>query len=243
MVDAAVAEHISRHALLAEDSPRSRFVVKRNILARHALFSALCPADIDRLAGYARLERYARNQCIFSKGDPGSGLMAVVAGAVRISTPSADGKEIVLNVIQPGEVFGEIALLDGRDRTANAVASQECDILSLERREFVPFLRQNPDAALMLLTVLCERLRRTSEHVEDVVFHDPGSRLAKTILRLGQPIGGGRLRLRATQKEIGQMIGLSRESTNKQLQVWVRKGWVVIEKGGLVVLDAGALEI
>jgi CRP/FNR family cyclic AMP-dependent transcriptional regulator len=217
----------------------SRAAQKRDILARHPMFSTLSPAEIDRLAAYARLEHFSRGTMIFSKGDPGSALMAVVSGRVKICVPSADGKEIVFNLVNAGEVFGEIALLDGRPRTAHAVAMSDSEILVLDRREFVPFLRSNPDVVLTLLAVLCARVRRTSEQVEDVLFLDLASRLAKLLLSLAERTGSNQLRV--TQKELGQMIALSRESINKQLQVWAARGLLRVEKGGLVLLDPGAL--
>src|SRR5262249_26345289 len=160
-------------------------------------------------AGYARVERFRKGATIFHKGDPGSGLMAVLAGEVKISVPSAEGKEAVLNVIPAGSVFGEIALLDGRPRTADAVATEDCDVLVLDRREFVPLLRANPDLALRLMELLCGRLRRTSEQVEDVMFLDLEGRLAKALLRLAGEQGRGgapATQVRITQRELGQMI-------------------------------------
>ncbi len=202
-------------------------------------FRPLNPAEIERLAAYARLEHFSRGTMIFSKGDAGSALMAVVSGSVKICVPSAEGKEIVFNLVNAGEVFGEIALLDGRPRTAHAVAMSDSEILVLDRREFVPFLRNNPDVALTLLAVLCARVRRTSEQVEDVLFLDLATRLAKLLLSLAERTGN--YRLRVTQKELGQMIGLSRESIDERLQVWSARGWLHIEKGGLVLIDPGAL--
>jgi CRP/FNR family transcriptional regulator, cyclic AMP receptor protein len=215
---------------------------KRDILSGHPLFAALDHQDIDRLAEYAHIDAVAKGASVFRAGDPGSGLLAVALGAVKISVQGSDGKEIVHNVIHPGEVFGEIALLDGRARTANATAIVESQVLALDRRDFIPFLKQNPEIGLTLLSVLCDRLRRTSNDVEDVLFLDYSGRLAKTVLRLSTPDTTGKRRVRATQKEMGQMIGLSRESTNKQLQTWVRNKWISVEKGGLIVKNAAALE-
>jgi len=158
--------------------------------------------------------------------------------------PSAEGKEAVLNVIHAGSVFGEIALLDGQPRTADAVAMEDCDLLVLERREFVPMLRQNPDLALRLMELLCARLRRTSEQVEDVMFLDLEGRLAKALLRLAREQGrdGATAALvRITQRELGQIIGMSRESTNKALRDWQRRGWVRLVKGGVDLVDRTAL--
>jgi CRP-like cAMP-binding protein len=143
-------------------------------------------------------------------------------------------------------VFGEIALLDGRPRTADAVAVEDCDVLVLDRREFVPLLRANPDLALKLMELLCGRLRRTSEQVEDVMFLDLEGRLAKALLRLAgeQRRGDARTALvRITQRELGQMIGMSRESTNKALRDWQRRGWVRLVKGGVAIRSPDQLEV
>src|SRR5271166_4496900 len=102
-----------------------RAALRREILANHPLFVSLSASEIAHLAAYARLERVPRGESIFMKGDAGSALMAVVSGAVKISVPSADGKEIVFNIIYPGQVFGEIALLDGRPRTADALTMDD----------------------------------------------------------------------------------------------------------------------
>jgi CRP-like cAMP-binding protein len=219
-----------------------RVSLKRNLLRKLPLFSTLSALEIDRLAVYARLQRVRRGELILAKGDVGSTLIAVVTGAVKICVPSSEGKEIVLNVIQPGEVFGEISLLDGQPRTANALAMSDGEILTLDRREFIPFLKQNPDVALTLLAVLCARLRRTSEQVEDVLFLELDGRLAKVLVRRAQPDCQGELRVRATQKELGQMIGLSRESTNKQLQIWASRGYIQIEKGSVIIRNLSALQ-
>ena len=226
----------------APDARKGRSASKRELLAGHPLFATLDAADMDRLADYSHVDHFAKGTVLFSAGDPGSGLLAVVNGAVKIAVQSPEGKEIVHNVIHPGEVFGEIALLDGRMRTANAIAMVESDILVLDRRDFIPFLKLNPEIGLTLLSVLCDRLRRTSDDVEDVLFLDFSGRLAKTVLRLSTPDQTGKRRVRATQKDMGQMIGLSRESTNKQLQAWVRNKWISVEKGGLIVKNAAALE-
>lgn len=219
-------------------------VDKRAVFAAHPLLGALPAADVERLAAYARVERFAKGATIFHKGDPGTGMMAVLVGQVKISVPSAEGKEAVLNVIEAGSVFGEIALLDGQPRTADAVAMADCDLLVLDRREFVPVLRQHPDLALKLMELLCARLRRTSEQVEDVMFLDLEGRLAKALLRLAREqgrVGAPAAMVRITQRELGQIIGMSRESTNKALRDWQRRGWVALVKGGVELRDRAAL--
>lgn len=209
----------------------------RDFLRDHALFGALGSDLLQRLSARAILRKVKRGTTIFRKGDPGNSLFAVCSGSVKISTPSSEGKDAVLNVLGPGGVFGEIALLDGRPRTADAIAVSDSELLVLERRDFLPLLRERPDALLKLIELLCGRLRNTSEHVEDIVFLDLPGRLAKTLLRLSETDR----RITMTQREIGQIIGMSRESTNKQLRAWESQELLQIERGAIVVKKPEAL--
>jgi len=216
-----------------------RTAAMRQILERHNLFGSLTAGEIAQLLAHARVETFRARQPIFLKGAPGLGLLAVLKGKVRISSVGPDGNQVVLNVIEEGQVFGEIALLDGKDRTADAVAMVECELLAIDRRDFVPFVRANPEVALRLLSVVCERLRRTTEQVEDMIFLDAPQRLAKKLLQLVEAQAKPVLTL--SQRELGNMIGLSRESINKQLKAWEQDGMLRIEQGTITVLDADAL--
>jgi CRP-like cAMP-binding protein len=211
---------------------------KLSLLRSHPLFRDLPPAVIERLGSYMKTRRVARGTTMFAKGDPGSGLMGVLAGAVKVSVASADGKDIVLNVFREGDIFGEIALLDGRPRTADATAMSDCELIVIERRDFVPFLSSQPDVMLKFIEILCSRLRRTSEQVQDITFLNLPTRLAKTLLQLTGGVQGSATPTKATitQREISQMIGMSRESTNKQLRAWAKRGWIRLERGGVGVL-------
>jgi CRP-like cAMP-binding protein len=164
---------------------------------------------------------------------------------VRISAPSRDGREAVFNLAKGGEVFGEIALLDGRPQIATATAMTDCELMVIDRGNFVSLLESQPEIALKLIAVLCTRLRRTSEQVEDILFGDLSGRLAKLLLRLTESVefevSRSNRRIPMTQREIGQMIGSSRESTNKQLQEWKERNWIRIERGGITVLAPEAL--
>jgi CRP-like cAMP-binding protein len=221
-------------------------VDKRSILEKHALLGELTAAEREALLTYARVEHYRSGEVIFLKDSPGRGMMAVLRGKVRISASAPDGREIVLNVIEKGQVFGEIALLDGKDRSADALAMEDCDLLVIERRDFVPFLESRPGLALRLIGILCERLRRTTQQVEDVLFLDLPSRLAKKLLDLAASSGkrlptGIRLEGKLSQREIGNMIGLSRESVNKQLALWQDEGIIALDKGVITITDEAAL--
>src|SRR6266481_308000 len=215
--------------------PAERTRDKLSLLRNHSLFRDLPPAVVEHLGSYMKTRRVARGNTIFAKGDPGAGLMGVLAGTVKVSVASAEGKDVVLNLFHEGEVFGEIALLDGRPRTADAVAMSDCELVVIERRDFVPFLSGHPDVMLKFIEILCSRLRRTSEQVQDITFLNLPTRLAKTLLQLTTGEEGSRRKAAITQREISQMIGMSRESTNKQLRAWAKRGWIRLERGGVGV--------
>ena len=168
--------------------------VKR-ILGQHFILKYLPPSDLDHLAQLSAVRTYKAGEPVFLKGDPGTAMMAVLAGRVRICAYSSDGREVVLNVISPGEVFGEIAMIDGGERTADAFAMEETELLVLGRRDFMPVLARNPDVCIKLLELMCRRLRWTSEQMEDISFLDLRSRLAKRLGYLadhhGEPSGEG----------------------------------------------------
>ena len=214
-----------------------------SLLRNHPLFCELTPSILERISTYAKRRSVAKGATIFEKGDAGVGLIGVVSGSVKISVTSADGRDIVLNTIQPGELFGEIALLDGRERTANATAMSDCELIVIERREFIPFLRTEPDVALKLMEILCSRLRKTSEQVQDVTFLNLPTRLAKTLLRLTANAGPSKpmAKVAITQRDISQIVGRSRESINKLLRAWARRGWIRLERGSVTVLNADKL--
>jgi CRP-like cAMP-binding protein len=218
----------------------------RAIFGKNFIFGSLGDADVERLLAYAQLVRHRAGSEIFAKGSPGLSLMAVLTGTVRISVVSENGREIVLNLIQPGEIFGEIALLDGRDRTADAYAMTDCELLVLNRRDFLPFLERRPDVCIKVIELLCHRLRQTSGQVEELSFWQLDSRLAKALLRLAQERAQAAaasfpVSLRITQRELGSMVGGSREHVNKQLQAWQKAGLIELGKGEIAIRNPGAL--
>ncbi len=160
------------------------------LLRNHALFGTLPRAILERFSAHFTKRKAKRGTTIFRKGDAGTELIAVLSGSVRISAPAADGREAVLNHIREGEIFGEIALLDGQPRSADAVAASDCEIMVVDRREFIELVRKQPEFAFKLIETLCARLRRTSEQVEDLMFLDLPMRLAKALLRLADEVEG-----------------------------------------------------
>ena len=224
--------------------PSTAGVEKVQILRKHPLFGKLAPDLLSRLCNYATTRKVKRGAVVISRGDPGTCLFMVAAGTIKIGVQSVSGKDAVFNLIGAGGIFGEIALLDGQPRTADAIAVTNCELLVIERRDFISLVHSNPDTALQIIEVLCERLRRTSTQVEDLMFLDLERRLAKTLLRLSETVTLAPLgrRVTITQREIGQIIGMSRESTNKQLRAWQDRKWLKIERGGITVLKPDALE-
>ncbi|MGB0747784.1 MAG: Crp/Fnr family transcriptional regulator [Magnetospiraceae bacterium] len=216
-------------------------------LGQHFLLRHLPEPELSRILGMAARKHYADKQTIFSRGDPGSGMMAVLSGRVRIVNYSADGKEVVLRVVTAGEVIGEITLIDGGDRTADAVAMGPTELLFLSRRDFLPFLEDHPRIGIELLKVLCARLRGTSEQLEDFTFLALRPRLAKVLLRLidehGKAVDGGiHIDLPLSQNLLAAMMGTSREAVNKQLREWEETGIVALARNSITITDQPALE-
>jgi CRP/FNR family transcriptional regulator, cyclic AMP receptor protein len=216
---------------------------RRELLRGTYLFSRLDDDEADAILAYARLVPYASGTEIFAKGDAGDSMMAVLSGRVRISATSIDGRDVVFNIMGPGEVFGEIALLDGGERTADAVAMTPCELLVVDRRSFLPILERRPDLGIRLMVLLCERLRLTDEQVEDALFRHLENRLAKALLRLAAQHGSGeRIDLGLSQGELASIAGGSRESINKHLGAWQRAGIIVLDRGRIAIRDIDALK-
>jgi CRP-like cAMP-binding protein len=209
---------------------------QRHALLNCTLFTAMRPEDLNGILSLISERSVRRGQTIFQKGDIASSMMAVLKGSVRISTSSPDGKEVTLNTIRAGEVFGEIAMLDGRPRSADATAAEDCDLAVIDRRHFLPFLLSNQDLLLRMLAVLCQRVRETSRALEDLAMLDLPGRLARLLLRLaddhGSPAPDGiRIEFKLSQRDIGTRVASTRESVNKQLQVWRDAGWLSLNQG------------
>jgi CRP/FNR family cyclic AMP-dependent transcriptional regulator len=212
----------------------------RDVLEQHPLFHALSEADIDQLLTHARLETVPKGTVIFVKGSPGRGLIALITGAVKIVGSSAGGREAVIRIIGPGQVFSEISLLDGRPRMSTAIALAECELASIDRRDFMAVFNENIGVAMSMVALLCDRLRGARLRLEDALFLSPAGHLAKTLVDLAD--GANSRSIGVTQKELGQMVGISRESANKLLRAWAALGWVVVARGTIVVVNRRALE-
>lgn len=215
------------------------------ILAEQDFFAAVPETQLAQIAQRMRLRTAEAGEVLFAKGDEGDSLLAVIDGLIRISAPSQDGQEVVLNLIGPRQIFGEISLLDGFPRTADATAVVVTRLLSLGRSDFRQLLLREPSLGIKLLEIIGGRLRRTSRQVEALSFRTPTARLAETLLRLGG-FGTGRqaapLPISLTQREIGLSAGLSRETTNKKLRNWVAQGVLAAGSGQYTIARPQALE-
>jgi len=217
----------------------------RKLFEQHGFFGQLSESDLDAVLSHARIEHHRAGELIFAKGSPGRSMMAVLGGSVKISLPSVAGREIVLAINNPGDIFGEMALLDGSERTADATAMTDCDLLVIDQRDFIPFLERRTDLCIALLKLLCRRLRHTNEHVEGALFERLDVRLARTLTRLAATTGAppsGPLCIRISQNELASLLGAARESVNKQLHAWQRAGVVDLRKREIAILDPAALQ-
>jgi CRP/FNR family transcriptional regulator, cyclic AMP receptor protein len=214
-----------------------------SVLRQHPIFRDLAADALDQLCRYAKHMSLKRGAMIFSKGDPGNSLFAVISGTVKISISSPDGRNAILNLINAGDLFGEMSVLDGQARSADAIANTNCEIFVIDRREFLPFLRSQPELAMKFIELLCARLRWTSDQVEQVILQDLPGRVASALLGLTEKrkLEPGIRTIAITQQEISEMVGMTRESINKQLRIWASRNWVRLEHGAIVVLDAASL--
>lgn len=220
---------------------------RRALLAQHFLLAPLDDEALDTLLMVATERQFSSGQVIFQKGEPGTSMMAVLQGRVRIGVYSEDGREVILNMVEPGQLFGEIALLDGKDRSADATAMGKTLLLILDRRDFIPFLERNPKIAISLFEVLCDRVRLTSEMVESIAFLDFGARLAKLLMQMAANYGktteaGLLIDLKISQADLGNLIASTRESVNRQLSAWTQEEIIAIDQGRITILDQEALQ-
>lgn len=216
----------------------------RIVLQRSPLFSNLSDEAFNRVVSVAAQRSFGSGELVFSQGDPGDALYAVVSGRIRISAGTPEGKEIFLNIMEAGDTFGEIALLDGGARSATATAIAPSELVSVRREPLFALLEREPRLAIELLRLCGERLRWTSGLVEDAVLLDAPARLAKRLLLLaelhGEKTADGR-RIRISQEELASFLGITRQAVNQQLQEWKASGGVALGRGWVTVCDEQAL--
>lgn len=217
----------------------AKAVLRQNLLLRD-----LAEETLDRVAALAARRKFAKGATVFRQGDPGDGLYAVISGQVRISTEHADGREVFLSLMEAGDSFGEIAVIDGLERTATATAAVESVLFLIRRADFLALMECDARLAIHLLGVFCKRIRWTSDLIEEAVFLDVPARLARRLLHLARDSGrerDGGTALHLSQGELANFLGASRQVVNQNLQVWRKQGWISLARGAVFIRDRAAL--
>lgn len=213
---------------------------RTRLLAKTPLFKGLQLHEFVEVAKRAHERPMRTNEILFQRGDPGASMLAILAGEARVVLSSADGRDQVLKLLGPGDMFGEIALLDGGPRTADVIAETNGRLLVLERRDLLEVFRSNEELTLRIIVLLCDRLRSTSWLLETMLFHDAPQRLASAILNLSSRRPGHQLDI--TQRALGEIVGAARETVNKKLREWHEAGFIALKPGRITVIDPTALE-
>ncbi len=197
----------------------------------------LAPDELELLESFAHTQRFHAGEVIFRKGDPGTSMMSIVKGRVKISATSPGGGEAVLAILGPGEVLGEMAVLDDKDRSATATTLEACEVMVLRKSDIVTIMDQNPTVCMRLLRILSERLRRSSSLVEEQAFVSLSARLAKVLLDLAgrNATAGTRVYFDITRESFDGPLGASRVDVEKLLLQWQASGLLTVESGYIVL--------
>jgi CRP/FNR family transcriptional regulator, cyclic AMP receptor protein len=190
--------------------------------------------------------RLPRGEILFREGDSGDCLYVITDGKIKLGRTAPDGRENILAVLGPGEMFGELSLFDPKPRTATAVAVVDTTLMSLGHEALDELLSGRPAVAESLLAALAQRLRRTNESLADLVFSDVPGRVAKALLDLSTRFGvqaddGLHVTHDLTQEELAQLVGASRETVNKALADFASRGWIRLEARAVVIHDVDRL--
>lgn len=217
------------------------------MVRRAALFSALTDEDVSALRRMMVSTRAARGEIVFREGELGDRLYVITSGKVKLGRTSGDGRENLIAVLGPGEMFGELSLFDPGPRSATATVIGETELIGLGHESLHGFLDGRPRVAQALLAALARRLRRTNDSLSDLVFTDVPGRVAKAVLdlanRFGVPVADGvRVAHDLTQEELAQLVGASRETVNKALADFAARGWIRLEGRAVVLLDVERLQ-
>ncbi|QVQ50367.1 Crp/Fnr family transcriptional regulator [Spiractinospora alimapuensis] len=216
------------------------------VLGHAPLFEALDEEGGAALRASITEVRLGRGQTLFSEGDEGDRLYVVISGKVKLTRAAVDGRENLVSVLGPSEMFGELSLFDPGPRTASAVAVTDTILAGLGHEDLRPFVYGQPEVAIVLLKALARRLRKTNDVMADLVFTDVPGRVAKALLDLADKFGkegedGLHVHHDLTQEELAQLVGASRETVNKALAEFALRGWLRIEAKAVVLMDVERL--
>lgn len=211
------------------------------------LFAALDESTAERLLETMTRVRLYRGDTVFHEGDVGDSVYVILDGKVKLGRTSADGRENLLSVLGPGEMFGELSVFDPGPRLSSAAAIADSTLVSLGHQALTDFLAQHPEVAMQLLAGMAHRLRRTNEGISDLVFTDVPGRVAKALLDLSVRFGartenGVQVQHGLTQEELAQLVGASRETVNKALADFASRGWISLGNKSVTLLDVERLQ-
>ena len=223
-------------------SPRANDQIDEVVVRKAPIFLGLDTSAADALRASMSLVKLRKGQSLFKEGDDGDNLYVVSNGKVKLGTKSPDGRENLLMILGPGDMFGELSLFDSGPRTATATAVTDSKLLTLGQEKVIPWVKEYPEVSLQLLARLASRLRRTNEVVGDLVFSDVPGRVAKALIDLGVKFGDKRskglfVNHDLTQEELAQLVGASRETVNKALADFAQRGWLRLEARSVMILD------
>lgn len=221
-------------------------VAADDVLARAGLFQGVAPEAREALASALQYHDYTRGESVFTEGEQGDSLFIVLTGKVKVGRRAADGRENMLSVMGPADMFGELSLFDPGPRTATATVLTDAGLASLAHAALRPWINDRPEIAEQLLRVLARRLRRTNDALADLIFTDVPGRVAKALLELAERFGtqegeGVRVHHDLTQEELAQLVGASRETVNKALADFASRGWMRVDSRAVTILDADRL--
>jgi CRP-like cAMP-binding protein len=216
--------------------------IEDEVVRKAPLFTALDDAAALSLRASMDSVKINKGGILFKEGDSGEHVYVIVEGKLKLGTSSGDGRENLLSILGPGEMFGELSLFDPGPRTSTATAVTDVKLLSLGHEKLIPWLRENPEVSLQLLARLAQRLRRTNEAVGDLVFSDVPGRVAKALIDLGERFGkespeGLYVHHELTQEELAQLVGASRETVNKALADFAGRGWLRLDGRAVLITD------
>ncbi len=228
-------------------SPGGITPVELKRLSQSFLFGGLPAERLSEALGNCKCLRLPEKKEVYRCGASGEEMCIVLSGGVKVSTLSADGKEIIFDLLSEGDFFGELSLLDGKPRTATVTTLVPSVLVTLERNFFMAFLENNPTTAIRLLHILASRLRAADKFLEEVLFFDSETRLAKRVIALKDIYGDAdesvvQIGLKVSQQEMASLVGITRERVNKHLKKWERAGIVSIKQGRLTIMDAPLLQ-
>ncbi|MCZ9294860.1 CRP-like cAMP-activated global transcriptional regulator GlxR [Corynebacterium meitnerae] len=214
----------------------------QDTLARAGIFQGVDPDAVVNLIGDMQTETFPRGTTIFDEGEPGNTLYIIIDGKVKLARHAPDGRENLLSVMGPSDMFGELSIFDPGPRTSSAVCVTEVTTATMDSEMLKQWIADHPEISQQLLRVLARRLRRTNASLADLIFTDVPGRVAKTLLQLANRFGvqeGGALRVNhdLTQEEIAQLVGASRETVNKALATFAQRGWIRLEGKSVVIVD------